>query len=397
MKKEYDILAVRDYYPEERNPSTSIYVHQQVLGVKKNGLSTIVVSPTPYLPPFMYRNKYKYHPRSHYDIREYEGIDVVRPLFFKIPVQLFYGVSHISLTHSISKKVINRYKVNLIHAHYGQNGAASVPVMKEMKIPLLTSFYGFDSGRLGNKFKKIYQRLIQNGDLFLVLSNDMKKDLLRLNFPEEKIHIHHLGVDVQSFQRKKYSNDKIRFLIVARIEKGKGIQYVIKAISILKEEYPNIELVIVGGGSYLEHLNEMVTSLKLNEYVSFINNFESEDPRGVVLKQMSICDVFLLTTYTRPKFKNKEGTPVVLMEAQACSKPCIATNHAGIPEVVIDEKTGFIVEERDLESIISKMRYLIENEDVRIKLGLNARNHIKQNFNNEVQNQKLVEIYNKYM
>lgn len=69
---------------------------------------------------------------------------------------------------------------------------------------------------------------------------------------------------------------------------------------------------------------------------------------------------------------------MVLMEASASSKPCISTKHAGIPEIVLDEKTGFLVDEKDVESLAAKMVVLYDDEKLRQKMGDRGRQHIKE-------------------
>ena len=111
---------------------------------------------------------------------------------------------------------------------------------------------------------------------------------------------------------------------------------------------------------------------------------------------MQNSDVVLLTSFT-PKNGAKEGTPVVLMEAQACGKPCIATNHAGIPEVVIENETGFLAQERDIDFISDKMKLLFLNSNLRKAMGKKALAHIQKNFNQKVQMNKLIKIYSDFI
>ena len=111
---------------------------------------------------------------------------------------------------------------------------------------------------------------------------------------------------------------------------------------------------------------------------------------------MQNSDVVLLTSFI-PKSGAKEGTPVVLMEAQACGKPCIATKHAGIPEVVVDKETGYLVEERDIESIANKMYLFYEKIDLLHRMGENALSYIHKEFNQVIQMQRLAKIYKEYI
>ena len=78
-----------------------------------------------------------------------------------------------------------------------------------------------------------------------------------------------------------------------------------------------------------------------------------------------------------------------------CSKLCISTNHAGIPEVVVDSETGFITKEKDVIDLETKMRTFIENKSLVKEMGLRARKHIKKNFNHKIQIERLIKIYKK--
>ena len=113
---DYDILAVRDYYTGERNISVSTYVHHQVLGLKALGWSSLVISPNQRMPWYMKKQRHIHD--SHMDVREFEGVGVIRPPFFKFPVSLCYDLTN----RNLSKAIINGasvYSTKIIHAHFG--------------------------------------------------------------------------------------------------------------------------------------------------------------------------------------------------------------------------------------------------------------------------------------
>ena len=113
---------------------------------------------------------------------------------------------------------------------------------------MITSYYGYDSGRLSTKFKSVYSDLIKYGDIFLVLSNDMKSDLLKLGFPEDRIKLHHLGVKIDEFKSSHENMDKIRFLVVSRFYRGKGLLDIVNAFHRISLRYENVSLTMVGNG-----------------------------------------------------------------------------------------------------------------------------------------------------
>lgn len=399
MQKEIDILMIRDYYPSYDKPTRSTWVYNQTKSLLQMGYNPFVISPSPMLPfKKILSKRMRRYDESSMLVEEYHGTQVIRPPFFKIPNNYYVRQTNKNLSKCILRTGRN-YKPKLIHAHFGQNGAASIALKNELKVPLITSFYGYDSGRLANKFKPIYSDLIEQGDLFLALSEDMKKDLLNMGFPDEKIIVHHLGVDIDSFgllRHELFGDNNVKLLTVANFSETKGIHVVIEALAKLFNRFPDyknrIRYNIVGSGKFEPTIIRTIQHYDLQDNVFQIDNIGKKDGRKIVKDQMGEADIFLLCSYLT-KAGGKEGTPVVLMEAQASGLPCIATNHAGIPEVVIDKETGIIVDEKNTDQIVDALIYLIEN---RAKTKLKAKNafdHINYNFNHEKQMNKLIKIY----
>ena len=97
--------------------------------------------------------------------------------------------------------------------------------------------------------------------------------------------------------------------------------------------------------------------------------------------------------YVTAKSGDSEGLPNVLKEAMATGLPIISTKHTGVPEIVKDGQTGFLVNEKDVAAISSKLNYLIENPDLWAPFGINGRKIIEDKFEIVKQTQKLEEIY----
>jgi colanic acid/amylovoran biosynthesis glycosyltransferase len=395
----FNILAIRDYYPSYQNPTNSTWVFHQVKELQKRGFIPLVLAPVPYIPLRRLCNLNSKYEKPCKDIDNYENTAVIRPGYIKIP--------HNKLTWFTLKqleKVIFKYgnikSLELIHAHFGQNGIAAIKLKKELKIPLITSFYGYDTGRLAKHFLPYYQPLIKEGDLFLVLSEDMKKDLINLGFPPEKTLIHHLGVDTDEFNiNRNYSKDNyFKLLTIARLDEGKGVHIVLKALQLLFDIQPSMKQIIkysiVGGGAYEDNLKQFVNEYNLSDNVEIINNLGVKNGREIVKEQLRNSDIFILCSYQTTR-GTKEGTPVVLMEAQSCGLPCIATKHAGIPEIVIDGKTGILVREKCAEEICQAIIFLYTHKEVMESMKIQARQHIIKNFNQSVQMDKLCFEYNK--
>lgn len=397
---DFDILVIRDYYPSVNNPSSSTWVYNQVASLQEMGYKPLVISPAPFNPlKKIFRERFQLYDNPSLEYENYLNTTVIRPPYFKVPRNKLKGTT----LHCLSKVILkygNLNSIKLIHAHFGQNGVAALSLKENLRVPLITSFYGFDSGRLGQLFKPYYKDLISKGDLFLALSDNMKSDLLKLGFPEEKILIHRLGIDTSRFDVHSATGNEFIMLTVARLDETKGVQYVIKALHQFFQLHPDtkkkIIYKIVGGGSYESELKKLVSNLNLSDQIVFFNNLLVKNGREIVISEMQNCDIFLLCSSTI-KSGGKEGTPVVLMEAQACGKPCISTFHAGIPEVVLNNKTGILVNERSVEEIKNAISLMYFDSEKRKSFGENAREHILSVYNQSKRMAELKQLYDRFI
>ena len=397
IKLEFNALAIRDYYPSNEQPTNSLWVYEQVFRLKDYGLNSLVLSPTPFIPKFFKNTRkfYKY-PTYNKNIEKYKGTYVIRYPYLKLPSNYFLKYNTLIL-NNIIKKYLNKINPLIVHAHFGRNGVAAIKECKKRNIPLVTFFYGDDVGvaDYANKLSQYYSYLKMWGNLFIALSIDMRNDLINMGFPPEKTIVHHLGIDLNNFKppSQKKENEKIIFLCVGRFHKYKGGQDCIRAFAKLSVKYQNIQLRIVGDGPYIDHLKRLSTELNIKDKVIFINNFQMYDPRKVVLDEMANADIFVFTPFESTNGM-KTGTPVVLMEAQAMKLPCIATDHAGIPEVLDFGNSGILVKQRDIKQIACKMEELINDKEKRVILGIKGRDYIEREFNLDKQIYKLSKIYN---
>ena len=395
--KEIDVLFIRQNYPSKINPVSSNWVFEQVSLLNKKQVKTLVLSPTPYIPKILRLLKSNQnYPRFSKAVENYKGTSVIRPEFIKFPNLYLYSISNKSLQKAImsSSKDI---KAKIIHAHFGYDAVASLPLKRKWNVPLIVTFYGGDVKRFPQSQKNIYSELVEEADIFLAISKEMKKDLIDLGFPSKKIKVWKLGIDTSLFQplEDEIKGKGLNFLTVSRLRDSKRIQDSILAFKEVNQRFPNTKYTIVGFGPYESKLKSQVRDLGLEKNIEFINNLERSRPREVVLNEMQKADIFLLPT--APVRRSREGTPLVLIEAQCCGLPSISTNYAGIPEVVVNGKTGFIVDPYDIQAMIINMSELVTNSEMREVFSQNSRKHILEHHNQKIQIKKLLRIYEDYL
>lgn len=282
---------------------------------------------------------------------------------------------------------------DILHCHFGPLGIYGA-YLKDLgiNVKLITSFHGYDLTLLiQENGERFYDILFNKGDLFLPVNDFFKNKLVDLGCDKRKIAVHHCGIDMDKFQFHKKSlmnGEKIKFLTVGRLVEKKGHEFVIKAINRLVKKYRNIEYIIAGDGPLRPKLEKMTDELGLREYIFFMGAVSDSE----TVKLYKESHIFVLHSVTASN-GDMEGTPVVLMEAQACGLPVISTYHSGIPEVVKDGESGFLIPERNVSALIEKMEYLISNPDKWGEMGTVGRKHIEKNYNISTLNKELEKKY----
>lgn len=396
------VLNIKQDFPTFRKPKANDrrpgrFVNLQIENSVSLGIETEIMSPYPWVPNILKNFSQIKDFNNDKASNSFLGSNIISFPYLNLPPKIRRGQLYSLQIKLVKDKMIqylnflnNRSKIDIIHSHFGQWGLASLGIKNELGIPMVTTFYGHDIAipKLCNNF---YKSLIEDGSLCIAISESMKNELTRLGF--QNVVVCYLGIDTSEFIPKRSKlKDKFKFITVARFEEKKGIEYAIKAFSLVSRFNRNTEFDILGSGKLESKYRKLVKNLGIVEKVNFINNLRTSDPRGTIIQHLNSSDVFVLPSITSIN-GDKEGTPIVLMEAQSCGLPCISTYHAGIPEVVIDDKTGWLVNEKDYKSLAKVMLTSMNCSNKLSDFGENARKHIINNFNIDIQKTKLAEIY----
>lgn len=290
-----------------------------------------------------------------------------------------------------------RSKIKLIHARFGNAGVKLMGVRKRMRIPMLTSFHGFDLPNKRNPRKAYHRklpRLFRTGDKFTVPSYDMMHRLIKWGCPSHKILVQYSGVDLKKFRyyERDPKTEKIRILAVGRLHKKKGLKYLLKAFKKVHQVHPTSRLIIIGDGDERKNLKRLRRKLRLSKYVKFCGDLHHRQ----IVKQLKKADIFCLPSITT-KDGNHEGIPNAIKEAMATGLPIVSTWHGGIPELVTDKEEGYLVPEKSVEGLAEKIMILIKNPALRREMGLKGRSKIERNFDSSKQVRRLESIYAELM
>jgi len=170
-------------------------------------------------------------------------------------------------------------------------------------------------------------------------------------------------------------------LFVGRLTKQKGVDILLKAIKILKNEYSrNMKIAIVGDGELKENLNNLTVELGLNKEVKFLG--VREDINGI----MNSAKIFVLPT----RF---EGFGMVIIEAMSNMLPVIATNVGPIPEIIENGKDGILVPPENPKALARAINDLLENEELRKKLSKAAYKKVREKYSIDTYSVRMLDFY----
>jgi colanic acid/amylovoran biosynthesis glycosyltransferase len=272
------------------------------------------------------------------------------------------------------KRSFHRNNIDVVLAQFGPMGAAIARICKDLDIPLIVHFHGGDA-YVRDYIDPIerYLSLFEIAAAIIVVSEDMKRQLLKLGAPERKIHLTCYGPQ-EDFFKVNAPRDQKRFLSIGRFVDKKAPYYTILAFSQLVKDHGEAILTMVGDGPLLNACKNLVKYLKIEANVEFKGVLRHNEVCN--LMQRSFC--FVQHSITADD-GDKEGSPVAIIEAAAAGLPVIATRHAGINFTVLHEQTGYLVDEGDVEGMSHYMSKICTDFPLAAKLGDTGRRHILKN------------------
>jgi colanic acid/amylovoran biosynthesis glycosyltransferase len=283
----------------------------------------------------------------------------------------------------------------LLHAHFAVDAAYFCWLRDAVDVPLVVSCYGYDVSGFPHRFwgigKAYLRRVFETADLFLAMSDDMKRDLLELGCPGDRILVHYHGIDLQRFRyvdRSSRDAGLVRILFVGSLTEKKGATDVLRAFARVMTGHRHVELRLVGDGPLRPQLLREAQALGCADRVTFAGFVE----HAAVPEELAAADIFCLPSAV-DRDGNKEGIPGTIVEAQSSGLPVVSTKHAGIPYVVLEGQTGFLVPERDIQGLAGKITMLLERPELRRSLGRAGSEHARGVADADIQARRLECIY----
>ncbi len=294
--------------------------------------------------------------------------------------------------------VIRESGAKFIHAHFGTNGALIAATARKTDKPLIVTLHGVDVGILLNPhipvdylfYKRTYKRMFETAQLLLPASQELADCLVQLGAPESKIHIHRLGVDTSAFTPFKRPDRPAQFLMIGRQVEKKGFEYGIRAFAKIAGKHKESTLTLIGKGPLQESLQALAAELGIADKVIFKGSIAAQ----LMPALLAEYDV-LVAPCIVAKNNDRDSGLIVLKEAGASAMASIGTFCGGLPEIIDDGRTGYLVGQREIDSLAESMDALASDYNLRTQMGIDARAKMEAEYDTVKQNEKLEEIFDK--
>src|ERR1700754_3534357 len=283
-------------------------------------------------------------------------------------------------------KAFRTYAPHAVLAEYGGTGALTVEACKRLDIPLIVHFHGYDAHERSTlaAHREAYPKMFEQAAAIIAVSRSMQQQLISLGAPADKVHYNPYGIDCSAFGGAEPGNAPPLFIAVGRFVEKKAPEVTLKAFSQVHRKFPRAELRMLGDGPLFEKCKALASSLGIGNAVTFLG----AQQHSVVQAEMRNARCFLQHSVEATS-GDCEGTPLGILEAGASGLPVVATRHAGIPDVVIEGETGFLVNEHDVDVMAAHMLRLLEEPMLAARMGQAARTHISTNFSQQQSLDKL--------
>jgi glycosyltransferase involved in cell wall biosynthesis len=358
------ILVLTTSYPSTEEDHSGVFVAKLLAAIKKRGYSIKVVAPSNGVV----------HGR-----RDVDGIETIRFGYFWPRSMERLTASAGGIPENMARSMLAKFqllpmmvtflitcisemrKADLIYANWLGAGMIGAVVNSLTHKPLFVSFRG-DDGYLARDrllWRILTRWVIRRSTAILPVSGELGDIILGLGAPHEKCYVPKFGVDTRMFHPapvSKTRRDKVRVIFVGSLIERKGLRDLLEALA--QPGLQNAWLTVVGDGPTAPELKAM------SERLGIINRIQWKGSKSPVevAELMRNSDILCLPSYM-------EGRPNVVNEAMASGIPVISTRTGGIPDMLVEGKTAFLIEPGDVPKLAHYLRILVSDCDLRWRMG----------------------------
>lgn len=285
-----------------------------------------------------------------------------------------FSWSEVALINSLKRE-----NVDCVLSEYGLTACATLKVIMFLKLPLIVHFFGFDASNKSiiEQYHESYKLVFAYAKHVVVVSEKMRQDLINLGCPSQKIVLTYCGPDNSFFNTKPHYHQP-QFLSIGRFVDKKAPYLTIAAFREVVFKFPNAKLVMVGEGALLNTCKNLTKLWSIQNNVDFVGFKSPNEIFTLFEDSLAFVQHSIISDDG-----DSEGTPVAILDAQAAQLPVISTFHAGIADVIIDNETGLLVHEQDVNGMSRNMLRILEEQGLAQKLGTAGKKRVAESFSIE--------------
>lgn len=312
--------------------------------------------------------------------RRFDLSDIARAPFALVSNRLTYGT--LRLPFGRRKRELAAFlraeRVEAILAEFGTQAVPVAPLAHELGIPVFSYFRGTDASKSLRQpgLVAAYRKCIPYLDGIFAVSQFLIDNLARHGIVNANAHVVPSGVNVRLFRPADKAATSC--IAVGRMVEKKAPLVTIRAFASAARDIPGARLTMIGDGPLLAPAQALVDSLGMRSRITLLG----ARPHAEVREHMAASEVFLQHSVTAGN-GNAEGVPTAIQEAMACGCVVISTRHAGIPEIVSEGETGYLVDEHDEAGYTAHLASVLRG-DRRGDMGRRARQVAKERLDNDM-------------
>ncbi len=289
--------------------------------------------------------------------------------------------------HAI-RECVRLRKIDLIHTHAYKADVYGYLAARKLEIPIVATIHIWSERNLALHLYGILDRLVlKRFDKAVGVSDEITARLHQTHVAPNRIEKISNGINVEMFHSAKPTlaeeigkKDRILVGMVSRLLLEKGTEQFVRAAKQVLEVYPDTLFTLVGDGPHGPALQALSRELGMENNIIFTG--QRRDMPGI----FASLDIFALPSFN-------EGMPLVILEAMASKLPVVATKIAGIPELVLHEQTGLLIEAGDTAALRDSILRLIADRALRMKFGAHGQERVQQFYSREVMSRNYLRLY----
>src|SRR5205809_2012776 len=260
---------------------------------------------------------------------------------------------------------LQEMEIGHLHAHFA-GMAARTAFWIQRFFPISFSFTAHANDIFAPRNFEIGLDKLVNAARMVITETDYSKKFLQERFPDRADRIRRIynGLNLAKFRRADFSTTPPIIVAVGRLIDKKGVADLIRACRLLMERGKSFHCMVIGEGPLEEKLRWQIEEMNLRNYVQLLG----PKPQHEVRKHLAAGMVFVLPSVIDPA-GGMDNLPTVIMEAMATGLPVVSTAIGGIPEMVIDNETGFLVSAGDAVALADAIEKMINDRSLAQKLG----------------------------